>query len=179
MRGIVCYKLMIKKCKKCGKTIIAKGNLNHCLDCRKRKCIICGKEFCITHLQVKTKCCSRQCSAKAKSKIKGKNHFNWKGGRFVDKDGYIQIYMPKHPFHNSRNYIKEHRFIIEQIIGRYLTNKEIVHHINGIVTDNRPENLYLFSNRNQHQLHHRLINKNQISKITQSNLNQEKLTPSK
>jgi hypothetical protein len=73
----------------------------------------------------------------------GENNGHYKGGKFIDKHGYVLIYQPKHPYHQHNGYVKEHRLIMEQHLGRYLTPKEIVHHINRIKTDNRIDNLEL------------------------------------
>ena len=74
---------------------------------------------------------------------KGENHPMWKGGINKHSEGYVKIYKPNHPNADKYNYILEHRFVMEQILGRYLRSKEIVHHKNGIRNDNRPENLIL------------------------------------
>jgi len=86
---------------------------------------------------------------------RGKNHGSWKGGKYIDKGGYIFIRMTEHPFPNHpRGYVFEHRLVIEKVIGRYLLRKEVGHHINGIRDDNRPENLMLFINGSAHQRFH-------------------------
>jgi len=74
---------------------------------------------------------------------------NWKGGR-IYRLGYILIKTDNHPNSNSTGYVQEHRLIMEKYIGRYLSKKEKVHHINGVKDDNRIENLQLFSNIGKH-----------------------------
>jgi len=78
-----------------------------------------------------------------RGKYTGINNFTWKGGRYKDKSGYVLISHPSHPNSGSNGYIREHRFVMEKKIGRYLTPLEVVHHKNGIKDDNRIENLEL------------------------------------
>jgi hypothetical protein len=85
--------------------------------------------------------CSQKCYALSRIGIKrpeqskrmrGKNNFNWKGGRRKDKDGYILIYIPQHPNCDINGYVREHRLVMEKKMGRYLKKNEISHHKNNI-----------------------------------------------
>lgn len=56
----------------------------------------------------------------------------------ITEDGYVRVRI-------DGKRVKEHRYIMEQMLGRPLLPHENVHHINGVKNDNRPENLELWS----------------------------------
>jgi hypothetical protein len=80
-------------------------------------------------------------------------HPRWKGGTLKEYRGYILVYVDNHPFSKFGNYVYEHRLVMEKHLKRYLTRKEIVHHINDIKNDNRIENLKLMTNSTHLKLH--------------------------
>ena len=75
---------------------------------------------------------------------------NWRGGRYIDPQGYVRAYRPEHPHANPQGYVQEHRVVMEEKIGRQLKRIEIVHHINRIRDNNDPNNLMLFANHSEH-----------------------------
>ncbi len=81
---------------------------------------------------------------------RGEGHPEWKGGRLIDKNGYVMIYNPDHPHARAGKYVCEHRLVMEQHLGRYLLPNEVVHHKNDCKTDNRIENLELFQSNAEH-----------------------------
>jgi len=83
-----------------------------------------------------------------KRKLKAlKNNPNWKGGRWISREGYVYILKPDWPSARKDGYVLEHRYVIEKVLGRTLSRNESVHHKNGNKADNRLENLIITVNR--------------------------------
>jgi len=62
----------------------------------------------------------------------------WSGEGSITPDGYRVVYK------NGKS-LREHRVVLERMLGRPLLRTEEVHHKNGVRSDNRPENLELWS----------------------------------
>lgn len=142
---------------------------------RRRECGVCGSLFSPRQWQIDVgggRYCSQACNSvvrlallhSPKMKIKaregyklaqaagriahavGPDHPSWKGGRYVTRDGYIQLSV-------GGKVKQEHRLVVERAIGRPLLTEEIVHHINHVKDDNRLENLQILS-RSEHAKEH-------------------------
>jgi len=125
---------------------------------------VCRKGFGLgKKLSEETK---RKIGEKAKLR-KGENTSNWKGGQKTD-GGYVLILMPKHPRANNAGYVRRSHLVVEKRLGRYLSFDEIVHHKNGITTDDRPENLEVTT----HSKHTTLHNQNNEENRRRNNLGQ-------
>lgn len=77
----------------------------------------------------------------------GEKHPHWKGGRYIDTNGYVRVNIAKDD-EFAVMALKdgtglEHRLVMARSLGRPLARHETVHHINGDRTDNRIENLQL------------------------------------
>jgi hypothetical protein len=119
-------------------------------------CEYCGKLFETYRSpsnikKLKPRFCSLKCLGESQ---KGKNNPAYNGGRYFDSSGYIVLFKPDHPFCGVKKTVLEHRFIMECKIGRYLTEEECVHHIDGNKANNDPENLMLFNNNSEHIKYH-------------------------
>lgn len=98
---------------------------------------------------------SKEAKQKMSESHKGSKNVNWKGGQYIDSAGRIMILMPEHPRRSQNSgYVLRSRLIMEKTLGRYLKPCEVVHHINAIVDDDRPENLQLFPNTGIHTKFH-------------------------
>lgn len=124
-----------------------------------KECEICGKTFKTkpSHYD-RRRTCSKECSGLLKVK-EGKdygtwaaNHpleknHNWKGGRRVKEDGYVYLRV-----HHSEE-IAEHRYVMEQFLGRKLLPDEHVHHKDENKQNNDLGNLRLMSS-SEHMSYH-------------------------
>lgn len=104
-----------------------------------RTCVNCGKAFTCPPNQLKhraAKYCGVICSAAYRT---GKRTSRFKGGRWIGSGGYVEFRV------DGRVRVKEHRYVMEQHLGRRLDSSECVHHKNGNKQDNRIENLEIVS----------------------------------
>jgi hypothetical protein len=97
---------------------------------------------------------------------------NWRGGRIRNgrNGGYWYLYRPDHPFSTKEGYVAEHRLVMEEHLGRYLTTEEQVHHISGDREDNSLSNLQLLSATEHSRLHNtgRVLSEESRRKISES-----------
>ena len=99
------------------------------------------------------KFCSHRCTALSR---KGNKAAGWVDGRTVDNDGYYRVFHPEIENSQAKGYILEHRYVMQQELGRLMEENEIVHHINGNKLDNRIGNLELMTRSQHMRLHNHL-----------------------
>lgn len=91
----------------------------------------------------------------------GKNNPLWKGQLYQGTDKRWLMYIQE-----GHSRMRLARYVAEKCLQRKLKSSEIVHHINEDLSDDRPENLYVFANTGKHLTLHRLL----ISSLLKSNL---------
>ena len=83
---------------------------------------------------------------------------------YITCNGYVAEYHPKHPRADKRGYVFAHIIKYENSYGTQVTSDLVVHHINGIKTDNRPQNLMLMTRKEHTILHHKGIKRSKATK---------------
>lgn len=76
-----------------------------------------------------------------------------RGGTCRHSEGYLLIRRPDHRFADVRGYVPEHRLVYERHHKCSLLANAIIHHINGIKTDNNIENLEATTRNNHPKIH--------------------------
>lgn len=72
------------------------------------------------------------------------------------RKGYLDEHFPSHPNSRTDGTIGKHRLVAEEILGRYLTKREVVHHLDGNGENNTPENIIVFATKADHARFHAL-----------------------
>jgi uncharacterized protein (DUF1330 family) len=103
-------------------------------------------------------CWNKEVASKTHS---GDKSNTWRGGKIIT-NGYVYVLSKGHPHTNNKGYVLEHRLVVEKMLGRYLTNKEEVHHINGNRQDNNLFNLWIFPTRSEHVRYHRRLDTGKV-----------------
>ena len=84
----------------------------------------------------------------------------WNGGKTTGGDGrYVLVRVagtgwPWPEMADARGYVREHRKVMAEHLGRALSRSEVVHHANGDTADNALDNLRLLERNGKHCKQH-------------------------
>lgn len=87
-------------------------------------------------------------------KRSGEHSAAWRGGRFIDGQGYVRLHAPGHVHADSRGYVHEHVAVASAALGKALPLQAQIHHVNEIHADNANTNLVICPDNTYHRLLH-------------------------
>lgn len=75
---------------------------------------------------------------------------------YLTNKGYVMEYHPGHPRADKKGYVFAHIVAYEKHTGTKVPTGFAIHHVNGIKTDNNPENLIMLSVGEHSILHNKM-----------------------
>ena len=121
-------------------------------DVIEHSCVVCGKVRKTKQFNTLRTTYTGMCDECNRKSHVGKNNPNWKGGKRFNNGEYYAVHCPSHPrAHNGR--VLEHILIAEEMLGRFLKDDEVVHHIDGNKKNNKQGNLSVLT-QSQHAVLH-------------------------
>lgn len=150
-------------CRRCSQPFHARrSDAMFCLPCREARAKERAAEYDTHHREPCPRCgrsmvrrakLCKPCDNQTRSFLYlGENNPNWRMGRTMSS-GYVRIRVTPDKI-ASKAYRLEHHVVWEQHSGKPLPKGWVVHHLNGVKDDNRPENLAAMP-RNEHHTHPR------------------------
>ncbi|HEX6608238.1 MAG TPA: HNH endonuclease [Chloroflexia bacterium] len=144
---------MPNSCALCGAPLSQRNRTGYCprrcYDAARRSssapCLGCGGPLGQSNQSGYCRRCTMRNAQRARNQ-RGAANPGWKGGKHVDERGYIRVRI-------DGKHRREHRVIAEQVLGRSLTAREVVHHKDGNTGNNDPANLEVYC-CNAHHLWH-------------------------
>lgn len=130
----------------CGKITSVVGTCLRSGDSRSCGCFA-------VEIQKKKKLTDEQRKQLSESKKSHYNGLNGYGHVKKQNRGYQITFVPCHPHANKDGYVMLHTVLMERKLGRYLSDDEVVHHINHNREDNRIENLQLMGKKEHMSMH--------------------------
>ena len=79
----------------------------------------------------------------------------WNIRKEVSKGDYVYAVVPEHPKATKNHYVLMHRVVMENFLGRMLTDEEVVHHKDHNKKNNSIDNLELMTTVAHQEMHSR------------------------
>ena len=89
----------------------------------------------------------------------GANNPAWRGGTTAERSGRVKVLQ------DDGTYRYRARIVLEAVLGRRLLDSEDAHHLNGIKSDDRPENLIAIDRAEHARRHIALRQRNKAGQV--------------